>query len=58
MTQLQVDFDSGLPDGYTGKIECGVRMLGNLSMDCLLGALGVEIVVVERETPETHDKSA
>jgi predicted transcriptional regulator len=48
MTQLELDYITGLPDGYQGKIECGVRHFGSLSLGLVLQALGLEIVVRPR----------
>jgi hypothetical protein len=53
LPQLEVDYRAGLPDGYTGKIEkydkTYGRKIGPLSLDCMLGALGLELVVIERK---------
>lgn len=46
----QRDFDqvTGLPDGYQGKLECGLRSVGGLSLGLVLEALGVELVMQRR----------
>ena len=49
-SQLEVDQNSGLQDGYTGKVESwnapSSRKLGHVSMPNLLAALRVSIVLV------------
>lgn len=39
---------AGLQDNYWHKIECGARRLGYISLPCCLGALGLELLVVEK----------
>ena len=46
LSQLAVDEIAGLQAGYTGKIECGDKRLGAMSMPCILGALGLELAVI------------
>lgn len=46
LPQREVDAISGLQDGYVAKLECGKKRLGMVSLECLLGALGVELVLV------------
>lgn len=48
LTQLDLDQITGLPDGYQGKIECGVRSFGPLSLGLVLQAMGVELVLRPR----------
>lgn len=54
-TQLEVDERSGLQDGYTGKLEAwdrdSGRRLGPVSMELLLGALGLQIALMEIRQP-------
>jgi predicted transcriptional regulator len=45
LAQLELDHITGLPDGYQGKIECGMRHFGALSLGLVLQALGVELVL-------------
>lgn len=45
LSQLEVDERAGLPSGYTGKIECGRRRLGALSLSLMLQALGLRLAV-------------
>ena len=54
LAQLVVDEIAGFQVGYTGKLECGDKRLGAMSMPCLLQALGLELVVV-RTTPH-HER--
>mgnify|MGYP001546986344 CR=1 FL=1 len=46
LTQLALDDRTGLPDGYVSKIECGLRRFGDLSMELVLQALGLRLVVL------------
>jgi hypothetical protein len=45
LPQLELDQITGLPDGYQGKLECGMRSFGALSLGLVLQALGVELVL-------------
>lgn len=40
-----VDAISGLPDGYTGKLMCGMKNPGPKAHELLCGALGIAFVV-------------
>jgi hypothetical protein len=51
LSQRDVDRLSGLPDGYTSKIEMGTatrsgRALGRLSFDLLLATLRLKVLVM------------
>ena len=46
LTHLDVDEIAGLQGGYTGKILCGTRHLGDTSLGPLLGALGLKLVLM------------
>lgn len=46
LRQLEVDDMAGLQGGYTGKLECGDRHFGDMSLGSLLGALGVGLALV------------
>ncbi|MBV8848198.1 MAG: hypothetical protein JOZ16_01280 [Methylobacteriaceae bacterium] len=48
LSQEAANARSGLQDGYWNKIECGDRRLGHISIPCCLGALGLELIVVEK----------
>lgn len=48
LRQLEADEKSGLMGGYVGKIECGVRKLGNLSLPMLLAALDCDLYLAPR----------
>lgn len=54
LPQMLVDEIAGLQPGYTGKLECGDKRLGPLSLPCLLQALGLVLAVV-RDTPH-HER--
>jgi hypothetical protein len=48
-SQLEADHRSGLNDGYFGKLECGDRNFGDLSLCLVLQTLGLELVVRPRD---------
>ena len=43
---LELDLRTGLPDGYSSKIFCGVRNFGGLSLGLVLQGLGVKLALV------------
>ena len=57
LPQLTIDEIAGLQSGYVGKIECGDKRLGPMSLPCLLGALGLELVMV-RTVPHLEKQAA
>ncbi len=46
LSQTAVDEISGMQDGYTAKLEVGIKRLGAMSLPTLLQTLGLELVVV------------
>jgi hypothetical protein len=48
LTQLEADDKSGLMSGYFGKIECGLRKLGDLSLPMALAALDCDLYLAPR----------
>jgi hypothetical protein len=50
LRQLDADEKSGLQSGYFGKIECGARKLGNLSLPMALAALDCDLLLVPRSS--------
>jgi hypothetical protein len=46
LPQTEVEEIAGLHHGYVGKLECGTKRFGMMSLGCVLGALGVELVLV------------
>ena len=46
MSNLELDHVAKLQSGYTGKIMCGTKRPGDMSLPALLGALGAELVLV------------
>ena len=46
VSQLEMDELAGLQSGYTGKLECGMKHLGDLSMPKLLAALKMALLLV------------
>jgi len=49
LRQLAMDERTGLPDGYQGKLECGMKHLGPMSLPLVLGALGLRLLVVPED---------
>lgn len=59
LRQLHVDDIAGLQGGYTGKLECGDRHFGDMSLGSILGALGVGLALVRPAgTHESLDDKA
>lgn len=62
LTQVEVDQLSGVPDGYTGKIEAfltnptapNARMLGFISLPLMLGALDIRLAIQETGKPASQ----
>jgi hypothetical protein len=48
-SQREVDDIARVPDGYTSRVEAGIRNFGDVSLQAILGALGVEIVIRPKE---------
>jgi hypothetical protein len=48
LRQLEVDEKAGLMSGYVGKIEVGVRKLGDISLPNLLAALDADLYLAPR----------
>jgi hypothetical protein len=48
LRQLDLDEKSGLMSGYSGKIEAGVRKLGDISMPFLLAGLDCDLLLAPR----------
>jgi transcriptional regulator with XRE-family HTH domain len=48
LRQLDADEKSGLASGYVGKIECGTRKLGDLSLPMLLAAYDCDLILAPR----------
>ena len=46
LSQLALDDISGMQTGYTGKLECGDKGLGKLTLPLLLGGLKLELALV------------
>jgi hypothetical protein len=46
LSNLEVDDIAGLNSGCFSKLTCGMKNFGPMSLDAVLGALGVEIVLV------------
>jgi hypothetical protein len=44
--QLAFDWATGLQEGYTGKLECGIRNYGPISLGKTLRGLGLGLLVV------------
>jgi hypothetical protein len=50
-SHLEMDHVTGWPHGYTGKLLCGMRNFGPMSLSCALDALGLEIVIEPADGP-------
>jgi hypothetical protein len=48
LRQLEADDLCGLQPGYLGKVEVGIRKLGDLSLPMICAGLDVDILVVPR----------
>jgi hypothetical protein len=48
LLQLEADEKSGLQPGYFGKIECGLRKLGDLSLPMVLASLHADLYFAPR----------
>jgi hypothetical protein len=51
LNQLELDDIAGTQSGYAGKCEAGIRNYGAMSLSSIMGALGFELVIVERPEP-------
>jgi hypothetical protein len=56
LNQLELDDLAGTQSAYAGKCEIGTRNYGNMSLSSIMGALGLEMIVVER--PEVRPSPA
>lgn len=56
MSQLDLDERAGLQNGYTGKIEAGIRNFGATSLPSMLGALGM--VLMPMLSSAKHEENA
>jgi hypothetical protein len=52
LRQLEADEKSGLMGGYFGKIECGLRKLGDVSLPMVLAALDADLLLAPRTGSE------
>lgn len=52
MSQNDFDDRAGLQLGYTGKLECGMKHYGEMSLAATLRALGIGLVVIPRHVFE------
>lgn len=53
LTHLQVDALSGLPDGYFGKVMCGMKGPGPKAVELINGALALQFVPAVDERQES-----
>lgn len=47
MSQLDMDAEAFIADGYTAKLEAGYKCFGPISLAAVLGALNVALVLVK-----------
>jgi hypothetical protein len=52
LRQLDLDEKSGLMSGYSGKIEVGIRKLGNISLPNILAGLDADLLLVPRQSTD------
>jgi hypothetical protein len=52
LTQLDLDAIALLTDTHTGRLECGTKRYGDVSLAATLAALGAALVLVPTEDPE------
>jgi hypothetical protein len=50
LSNLALDDASGLQTGYSSKIFCGMKRLGDVSLPSMLGALGCRLVLVSDDS--------
>ncbi len=48
LTLLQLDERSGVQSGYSAKLIAGMRHLGTMSLPSILGALELDLMLIER----------
>jgi hypothetical protein len=46
---LEMDEKAGVPHGYYGKVACGIRNYGIVSLGLVLAVLGLKIILVPDE---------
>lgn len=51
-TMSEMDIRTGLADGYVAKVLVGMKNLGPASLPCILEALKVDLVLIERRNGE------
>ena len=51
ISQIALDDKAGLTANYQGKLEVAMRHFGEMSLECVLGALELEIVVEADPSP-------
>jgi hypothetical protein len=56
LRQLDLDEKSGTMTGYCGKLECGARKFGDLSLPMVLAALDCDLLLAPRsaDAPVEH----
>ena len=57
LRQLEVDDLSGCQSGYCGKLEKDIRGFGDMSLSSIMGALGLQLFLVERPQPHQTPKA-
>ncbi len=50
MTMRDLDHKSGCQEGYSAKLIAGVKNRGPASFEWITGALGIDLVIIERRT--------
>jgi len=55
ITLLELDDKSGVQHGYSSKLACGIKNYGNISLPCIMGALGLELIIVRAASGHKQD---
>jgi hypothetical protein len=58
LRNLDIDEIAGLQGGYTGKILCGMKRPGDMSLPAILGALQCKLALIPSSTQERLESQA
>ncbi len=50
LTMLELDEKSGCQQGYSAKLIAGVKHFGPGSLEWITGALGIDLIIIERRS--------
>jgi hypothetical protein len=57
LSQIDLDGVALLAGGHVGKIECGSKRLGDISLAAILGALGAALILVPADSAQAKGHS-